>query len=112
MVWSFFKLSHGKGVHDGAGVVLKQKIQKEQMNMESKTQLQCAIDVVFLCSRNQSKEHVAYPNERRNVIQFFHLVNLEDVNCRSTYDYKNIHGSRSIHSFSSISHIDVTLLNM
>jgi predicted membrane protein len=29
MVWSYFGLGHGKGFHDGVGVVLKQEICKE-----------------------------------------------------------------------------------
>ncbi len=35
MVWSYFGSGHGKGVHDMAGVVLKQEIQKEQLTMNS-----------------------------------------------------------------------------
>jgi hypothetical protein len=35
MVWSYFGSGHGKGDHNGAGVVLKQEIRKEQMNMDS-----------------------------------------------------------------------------
>jgi hypothetical protein len=35
MVWSYFGSGHGKGVHDRAGVVLKQEIQKENLIMNS-----------------------------------------------------------------------------
>ncbi len=35
MVWSYFGSGHGKGVHDRAGVVLKQEIQKEKLTMNS-----------------------------------------------------------------------------
>jgi hypothetical protein len=55
-------------VHDGAGVVLKQEVCKEQMNIESKTQLQCAADVITFCSKNKSQEHAVYPNAKRKVI--------------------------------------------
>jgi plasmid stability protein len=35
MVWFYFGSGHGKGVHDGVRTILKQEIQKEQMNMNS-----------------------------------------------------------------------------
>ncbi len=34
MLWSYFGLGHGKGVHDGVGVNLKQEIKKEQLQMD------------------------------------------------------------------------------
>jgi hypothetical protein len=44
MLWSYFGSGHGKGVHDGAGAVLKQPIRKEQMKMET-PKLQIAADM-------------------------------------------------------------------
>jgi hypothetical protein len=35
MIWSYFNSGHGKGVHIGVRAILKQKIQKEKMNMDS-----------------------------------------------------------------------------
>lgn len=111
MVWSFFGSGHGKGVHDGAGAVLKQEIRKQQLNMDS-PRMQNAADVVAFCKKKQTEEHAAYPNVRREVIRFFHLVKTEEVDRRSSWDCKRIPGSRSMHSISSVSHCDVTLLNM
>jgi hypothetical protein len=35
MIWFYFDSGHGKGVHGGVTAILKQKIQKEKMNMDS-----------------------------------------------------------------------------
>jgi hypothetical protein len=51
MVWSYFGSSRGKGVHDVVGAILKQKIRKEQLNMECRTQFQCVTDVVVFYNR-------------------------------------------------------------
>jgi hypothetical protein len=48
MLWSYFGFGHGKGVHDGAGALLKQSIRTEQMKMES-PKLQTVADVVAFC---------------------------------------------------------------
>jgi hypothetical protein len=82
------------------------------MNMESRTQLQFAADVIAFCSKEKSQEHAMYPNAKWKVIRFFHLVKLDDVDRRSTWDYKCIPRSKSVHSICFVSHIDVTLLNM
>ncbi len=52
------------------------------MNMESRIELQCVADVVFFYSTKQSQEHDKYPNVRREVIRFFHMVKPDDV-CRN-----------------------------
>jgi hypothetical protein len=82
MVWSFFRSSHGKGVHDGASVVLKQEIYKEQLGMNP-CKLQNASDVVAFCQRRQQEEHVVYPSVRAKVHRYFHLVKLENVDRRA-----------------------------
>jgi hypothetical protein len=67
MVWSYFGSGHGKGDHDGVDVILKQQIQKEQMNMDS-VQLQNVTNVVAFFERKQNEHHVIYPNVRRDVV--------------------------------------------
>jgi hypothetical protein len=52
MVWSYFGSGHGKGDHDGANVVLKQEIRKEQMNMDS-VRLQNATNVLHFLKENR-----------------------------------------------------------
>jgi hypothetical protein len=73
---------------------------------------QNASDVVSLCESKQMEEHVAYPNARRQVSQFFHLVKSEDVDRSVMWDCKNIVGTQSLHFVASVSHRDVTLLNL
>jgi hypothetical protein len=63
MVWSYFGLGHGKGVHDGAGIIFKQEIRKEQLNVDGR-KLQCATNMVSICEKRQMEEHLAYPNAR------------------------------------------------
>ncbi len=61
MLWSYFGLGHGKGVHDGVGAILKLEIRKEQFRMDGQ-KLQNVVDVVAFCEHKQLKEHAAYPN--------------------------------------------------
>lgn len=112
MAWSYFGSGHGKGVHDGAGAVLKQEIREEQSNIDSPYRLQNAADVVAFCLQKQGEEHAAYSNVRRDVTRFFHLVKVEDVDCESTWDCKQIPGCCSMHSVSSVSHHDITFLKV
>jgi hypothetical protein len=32
MLWNFFGIGHGKGLHDGVGVVIKRFLQREQLS--------------------------------------------------------------------------------
>ncbi len=79
-------------MHDGAGVVLKQETRKEQMNMDDKI-FQNASDVVSFYESKQMEEHVAYPNAKRQVFWFFHLVKPKDVDRSVMWDCKNIVGT-------------------
>jgi len=89
MVWSYFGSRHGKGVHDGVGAIFDQKIRKEQLNMDAKRFQSVAYAVSFY-ERRQMEKHLAYPNARRQVFRFFHLVKPEYVNRSTLWDYKNI----------------------
>ncbi len=48
MVWSYFGSGHGKGVHHGVGVVLKQELKQNQMRMDGE-RLQSVVNVVAFC---------------------------------------------------------------
>jgi len=48
------------------------------MNMDGK-RLQNTSDVVSFYESKQMEEHVAYPNARKQVFRFFHLVKPKDV---------------------------------
>jgi len=43
MVCSYFGSGHGKGLHDGAGAMLKCAIRKEEVNFESRMKLASAM---------------------------------------------------------------------
>ncbi len=53
MVWSYFGNGHGKGVHDGAGVVLKQEIKKKKKRMDDE-RLQNVVDIMAFCEWKQN----------------------------------------------------------
>jgi hypothetical protein len=73
---------------------------------------QNASDVVSFCESKQMEGHVAYPNAKRQVSRFFHLVKPKDVGKSAMWDCKNILGTQSLHFFALVSHRDVTLLNL
>jgi DNA-binding ferritin-like protein (Dps family) len=104
---------HGKGVHDGVGVVLKWSIKNEQMKMET-PKLQTAADVVAFCLQRQAEEaelynqHKNYKNAKRDVLRYFHLI--YKVDRRKKYNCKYFKGVQSLHSVVSVSHRDVTFL--
>ena len=112
MVWSYFGSGHGKGLHDGAGAMLKCAIRSEEMNFESRTKLQTAADVVAFCNRKEQEEHRAYPKARGSLIRYFHLIDVNAVDRTRDLDCRSIPGTRSVHSVSSVSATNVTLLHI
>jgi hypothetical protein len=58
------------------------------------------------------RKHVAYPHVHQKVLRFFHLVKPEDVDQNAIWDCKNIVGFRALHSMTSISPRDITLLKL
>ncbi len=52
MVWFYFGSGHGKGVHDGARVLLKQEIKKQQLTMDNE-RLWCVAYVVFFVNESR-----------------------------------------------------------
>ena len=112
MVWSYFGSGHGKGVHDGAGAMLKCALRREEMNFQSRTRLQSAADVVNFCNCKELEEHRAYGRARRSVIRYFHLIDPAAVDRTRDLDCMAIPGTRSVHSVSSVSPINVTYLHI
>jgi hypothetical protein len=58
------------------------------------------------CERKRKQEHLAYPNAYRKMSRFFHLVKPK------AWDCKNIAGSHALHSLTSISLRNITLLKL
>ncbi len=50
--------------------------------------LQNAANVVAFYEQKQSEQHVAYPNVKKDVIRYFHLMKLEDVDRTTSWDCK------------------------
>ncbi len=63
--WNFFGSGHGKGLHDGAGVVIKRLIRKEQPDANG-AKLQNAKEVVQFLHEHLSKRlETSYSSARR-----------------------------------------------
>jgi hypothetical protein len=71
-------------------------------------QLQNAANVIAFRERKQNEQHAAYPNVWSDVVRYFH----EDVDHRTSWDYKRIDGCRSMHFVAFVSHLNNTLLNV
>jgi len=63
-------------------------------------------------SEEQNEQHAAYPNAWRDVVCYLDLVKPKDVENRTSWDYKKIDESCSMHSVTFVSHINNTLLNV
>ena len=80
MSWFFFGSGHGKGEHDGAGVVVKRTLTHEQLKPNGAI-LRCAADVVAFCQANLSQGAPAsYPSKERECARVFWEVLAGDVN--------------------------------
>jgi hypothetical protein len=77
-MWSFFGTGHGKGPHDGAGVVLKRYIQTAQLDING-PKLQCAGDVVGYLRKELSDRPKTIYGDRRHVNRTFWHVLKGDV---------------------------------
>jgi len=109
MVWNYFAIGHGKGKVDGTSVLLKQEFQKEQIK-PNVHKLQCIKDVVKYLKKEAIRQHVAYPNARRNIYKYFWEVKTSDVDKNQLHECQTIDGSHKAHQVQSISHQDLTLI--
>ena len=57
MKWNFFKSGHGKGEHDGAGVVIKRTLTHEQWRLYG-LHMNCAAHVVESLRKNMSSSAI------------------------------------------------------
>jgi hypothetical protein len=84
----------------------------EGTNVNKCQHLQNVTDVVAFCEQKQNEQHATYPNAKRDVICYFHLVKPEYVNRRASWDCKKLDGCHSMHSMVFVSHRYYTLLNV
>jgi hypothetical protein len=66
MTWNFLGSGHGKGLHDGVGVVIKRFIRKEQLDVNG-AKLQNAKEVQFLHEHLSKRPKTLYLGARRPV---------------------------------------------
>jgi len=98
-MWSFFGSGHGKGLHDGDGVVIKRLIQKEQFDANG-AKLQNAKEVVQFLHEHLSKRlKTSYSSARRPLQKVFWSVKEEEVPKNAlTFSCDNIKGTMKLHS--------------
>ncbi len=95
-LWNFFGSSHGKGLHNGVGIVLKWFIWQVQLDVHGPN-LQNAIDVVDLLHNHlSSRPKFSYSKERRIINRHFWHVKLEDVDRLTKYTCETVKGIRDI----------------
>lgn len=93
----FFGLGHGKGEHNGVGVVAKRTLTHEQLKFNGSI-LRCASDVVSYCQANLSKGALAsYPSKERECSCVFWDIKLGDVNSEIKWNCATIKKSCSLH---------------
>jgi hypothetical protein len=107
----FFASGHGKGEHDGAGVVVKKELQKEQLRLNV-APLQNAQDVVKFLKETFAKEYVGLVDSRVDVMWVFWEVKSTNVDRIQPYICVIVFGFHKMHSISSLDHEDLKPLLM
>ena len=103
MTHHFLGSGHGKGEHDGAGVVIKRHLTQEQLKPHFR-KLQCAEDVVFFLRETMCDGVVAtYASKVRLVTRVFWEVDESDVDRSKTWACKSGDGTRGLNCVSSYS---------
>jgi hypothetical protein len=109
ILWNFFGSGHGKGPHDGGGVVIKQFLRRKQFNPQGK-KLQNVMEVVaFLCEQSSSRLELSY----FGFMKPLHIrhVKAEDVDKISPlYICDPIKGTMKIHLIYAINKTNFTQL--
>jgi hypothetical protein len=102
MLWNFFGSGHGKGPHDGAGVVVKSCIRREQLNPDGR-RLQCVQDVVQLLAEKLScRPESSYSGKRKPLRRFFWHVPDGSVDRASIHACDVIPGCREYQSIMAV----------
>ena len=86
MKWIFFRSSHGKGEHDGAGVVIKWALTHEQLKADA-VHMNCAAHVVDFLRTNMSIGAAGvYSSQVRDIKRVFWEVRIDEVNREKTWE--------------------------
>lgn len=112
MMRSFFESEHGKGPHDGVGVVIKRFIWCKQLNAHS-IKLQNAAKVVNLfCSNLCDCFESSYVGRKGSLHRVFWYVDENDVDCSSPmFACDKVEGTQKIHCiFSTNKNVLIQLL--
>jgi hypothetical protein len=112
MIWSFFGSGHGKGPHDGARVVIKRFLKKEQLNVHGE-KLQNVEKVVTLLKKHLSnKLETSYVNVRKPIKRFsWHIKSNDVIQNNSSFNCDLVKGCMKLHSiFTSNKHNSTQLL--
>ncbi len=98
-MWNFVGSGHGKGSHDGVGVIIKRFIRKEQLDANG-AKLQNAKEVVqFLHEHLSKKPMTSYSSLRKPLWKVFWLVKEEGVPMKLLiFSCDNIKGIMKLHS--------------
>ena len=103
MTHHFLGLEHGKGEHDGAGVVIKQHLTHEQLKPNG-VKLKNAIEVVpFLKETMLTGADATYLSKGRAVSRVFWEIKEGDVDQSNKLDSKAIPKARGLHCVSGYS---------
>jgi hypothetical protein len=108
-MWSFLGSGHGKGLHDGAGAILKRYIRTVQLDVNG-PKLQSIADIVsFLREKLSQRPAIAYADKRPVSPTFWH-IQAADIDREHEYDCEPIIGCQHMHSIRSIGTMDVNKL--
>ena len=80
MRWNFSGFGHGKGEHDGVGVVIKRALTHEQLKVDG-VEMNCAAHVVEFLRANMSTNATGvYSSQVWDIKREFWEVKIDEVN--------------------------------
>lgn len=112
-LWNFFGSGHGKGPHDGAGVVVKWFIRQAQLDREGPELANAAQVVHMLREKLSSRPETCYTGtNRRPVVRVFWHISKETLALerQTPFNAMPIAGTRDLHSIRSVNAISTNRL--